>query len=120
MKVKINFYNSLKREFFYKGGSAMKGTVWGSTFQIASNKLEEIIEQYITYRIPAKRVVKNKYNFWVEFENGDIWRACTAKESMRGVRTNVAYIDHMISPIFIDTVIKHCTTALPFQATHYY
>lgn len=98
----------------------MKGAVWGSTFQIASNKLDEVIERYTMYKIPPKRTTKSKYNYWVEFENGDVWRACSAHESMRGVKSNVAYIDRLINPIFIDTVIKPCTTALPFQATHYY
>lgn len=98
----------------------MKGAVWGSTFQIASKKLDEVIEQYTMYRIPPRRVTKSKYNYWVEFENGDVWRACSARESMRGIKSNVAYIDQMISPIFVDTVIKPCTTAFPFQAVHYY
>ena len=98
----------------------MIGVVWGSTFKIASLKLNEIVEQYTLYRIPPTRLVKTKYNHWVEFENGDIWRACSAHESSRGIKSNVAYIDQMISPIFVDTVIKPCTTSLPFQAIHYY
>ena len=98
----------------------MKGVVWGSTFKIASKKLNEIIENYNLYRIPTKHIVKSKYNYYVTFENGDIWRACSSRESSRGVRANVSYIDQMISPIFVDTVIKPCTIAYPFQAVHYY
>ena len=98
----------------------MRGTVWGSTFQIASNKLDEIIKNYIQYHIPVRRIVKSKNNRWAEFENGDVWRACSAHESMRGIRSNISYIDYMISPIIIDSVIKPCTTAFPFQAVHYY
>ena len=98
----------------------MKGVVWGSTFQIATKKLDSVIEDYITYRINPKRIVKTKYNYYVEFENGDFWRACAARESARGLKTNIAYIDYMISPIFVDEVIKPCLTAYPFQASHYY
>lgn len=98
----------------------MRGAVWGATFQTAAKKLDSIIEDYIMYRINPRRITKTKYNYWVEFENGDFWRACSARESARGVRTNVAYIDHMISPIFVDEVIKPCTIAQPFQALHYY
>ena len=98
----------------------MRGVVWGSTFQIAIRKLDEIIEQYKRCQILPKRINKSKYNYFVEFENGDVWRACSQRESMRGIRSNIAYIDQMINPIFVDTVIKPCTTALPFQAIHYY
>jgi hypothetical protein len=94
----------------------MKGVVWGSTYYIASKKLDKVVEDYKTYRIKLLRIVKSKSNYWVEFENGDIWRACSARESARGLKANVAYIDHMISPIFIDEVIKPCLTAYPFQA----
>ena len=98
----------------------MKGVVWGSTYYIASKKLDEIVEDYKTYRIEPLRIVKSNNNYWVEFVNGDIWRACSARESARGLRANIAYIDHMISPIFIDEVVKPCTIAYPFQAFHYY
>lgn len=98
----------------------MKGVVWGSTFQIASKKLDKIVEDYKTYRIKPLRIVKSKNNHWAKFKNGDIWRACSARESARGLRANVAYIDHMISPILIDEIIKPCLTAYPFQAFHYY
>lgn len=98
----------------------MKGVVWGSTFSIAENKLNEIVEHYILYHIPVKQITKSKHNYCAIFENGDIWRACSAYESMRGVRANISYIDHMISPILVDTIIKPCTTAFPFQAFHYY
>ena len=98
----------------------MRGAVWGATFQTAIKKLDSVIEDYIMCRINPKQITKTKNNYWVEFENGDIWRACAARESALGIRTNVAYIDHMISPIFVDEVIKPHLTAYPFQAFHYY
>lgn len=98
----------------------MKGVVWGSTFQIATKQLDEIVNSYNLCRIPTKKIMKSKNNYLVVFENGDIWRACGARENMRGIRANVSYIDHMISPIIVDEIIKPCTIAYPFQATHYY
>ena len=98
----------------------MKGVVWGATSQTANDKLDQIIKDYRLYRIKPKTIRKSKNGYSVEFENGDIWRAIKACESTRGIRTNVSYIDRMISPMFVDEIIKPCTTACPFQAFHYY
>ena len=55
----------------------MRGVVWGSTFQIAISKLDEIIKQYRRCHILLKRTNKSKNNCLIEFENGDVWRACS-------------------------------------------
>ena len=55
----------------------MRGVVWGSTFQIAIRKLDEIIKQYKRCQILPKIINKSKYNYFVEFENSDVWRACS-------------------------------------------
>ena len=36
------------------------------------------------------------YEYWIEFSNGDIWRAVSARESARGNKVNVSYIDRKI------------------------
>lgn len=46
--------------------------------------------------------------------------AKSAKESARGYRCNISYIEATIPLEFIDTVIKHCTSAGPYQAIKYF
>ena len=98
----------------------MKGIVWGHTFQTAKEKLMEIQENYERYRIPVTRIKNSPYEYWIEFSNGDVWRAVSARESARGNKVNVSYIDRKIDPLFIDVIIRPCTIAFPYQAFRYY
>ena len=99
----------------------MKAIVWGSTFQSASRKLDEIEEQYKRYETtPLLTKRKNNRRHELVFANGDYWMACTAKESARALKCNISYIDARIDKDFVDLVIKHCTTLGPYTATHYY
>ena len=99
----------------------MKGIVWGLTFDSAVSKLEEIeayYKRYYTAR-PTRRI-RSKYEYIIEYDNGDIWRAVSARESSRGMKCNVSYIDARISEEFINCVIKPCTIAGPYHAINYY
>lgn len=99
----------------------MKGIIWGLTFNDAASKLEEIEADYKRYHVARlTRRICNKYEYRIEYDNGDVWRAATARESSRGVRCNVSYIDARISEEFINCVIKNCTTAGPYHAINYY
>lgn len=98
----------------------MKGIVWGHTFQTAKEQLMKIQEDYERCRIPVTRIKNNPYGYWIEFSNGDIWRATSATESARGNKVNVSYIDRKIDPLFIDVIIRPCTIAFPYQAFRYY
>ena len=98
----------------------MKGIVWGHTFQTAKEQLKKIQEHYELYHIPATRIKNSLHEYWIEFSNGDIWRAINATESARGNKVNISYIDRKIDPIFIDVIIRHCTVAPPYQAFRYY
>ena len=98
----------------------MKATIYGSTYERAFDKFEEIIEDYKSMRINPIRIVRSKSHAWVEFENGDCWRAARVSENCRGNRNNIAYVDHLISQEAVDTIIKPQLTLRPFTAIHYY
>ena len=99
----------------------MKAIVWGNTFERASKKLDEIEKEYERYRT-AKLIRKTKTKNYhiLEFDNKDYWEAKSARESARGSRCNISYIEATIPLEFIDTVIKHCTSAGPYQAIKYF
>ena len=82
----------------------MRGIVWGSSFQIAKNKLKEIEEQY-------ERLI---------YANGDMWQAVKAGENARGYKANISYIDRSIPDDLIDTIIKPATISPPYTAIHYF
>ena len=99
----------------------MKGIVWGLTFDSAVSKLEEIEAGYELYHVAKlTRRIRSKYAYIIEYDNGDIWRAASARESSRGMKCNVSYIDARISEEFINCVIKRCTIAGPYHAINYY
>lgn len=99
----------------------MKGIVWGLTFDSAVSKLEEIEADYQRYRVAKlTRRIRSKYEYSIEYDNGDRWRAVSARESSRGTKCNVSYIDARISEEFINCVIKRCTMEGPYHAINYY
>ena len=100
----------------------MRGIVWGSSFQIAKNKLKEIEEQYerLGYKPLTKRNGNASNTYELVYDNGDYWIACSAKESARGHKCNISYIDVQIDPEIIDRIIKPCTTSGPYQAFRYF
>lgn len=99
----------------------MRAIIWGTTFERASKKLDEIEKEYERYRT-AKLIkkIKTKNYHILKFDNKDYWIATSARESARGFRCNISYIDSMIPLGFIDTIIKHCTSAGPYQAIKYF
>ena len=99
----------------------MNGIVWGSTFERAVKKLEEIEENYLkntNEKILSRRKGSHSYEFVMT--NGDYWKAVSAHESMRGCKSNISYIDNEIDFDFISSVIKYCTKAYPYQAFKYF
>ena len=98
----------------------MIGTVWGSTTARANVQLQKIIGEYNWENVkPIKEKISLNSSF-VEFENGDRWKAVPAHEHWRGIKCNISYIDVEIPKDFIDTIIKHSTCVHPYQAFHYY
>ena len=100
----------------------MRGIVWGSSFQIAKNKLKEIEEQYerLGYKPLSKRNGDRTNVYEVVYANGDMWQAITANTNARGYKANISYIDRSISEYLIDVVIKHATVSPPYTAIHYF
>lgn len=93
----------------------MRGIVWGSTQDIATNKLIQVIKEYNMIGIIPSREVITKYNAWVRFENGDYWIATGAWESARGRKANISYVDRAINRNFFNTVIRNCTIGFPYR-----
>ena len=97
----------------------MKGVVWGSTLERAIKKLEDIENNYKNSFIPIVKKIKNKNQYLVMFENGDVWRATGAYVSKRQ-RCNISYIDLEIDSKFREEVIKPVTSFPPYNAIQYY
>ena len=98
----------------------MKGAVWGATMERARLKLWKIVEDYEKIGIKPIKRVNSISSAWVEFDNGDYWKAIGAHDSARGNSINISYIDHAISEDVVNCIIKPCTKAYPFQAINYY
>lgn len=100
----------------------MRGIVWGSSFQIAKNKLKEIEEQYerLGYKPLTKRNGNASNTYELVYANGDMWQAVRVSENARGYKVNVSYIDRAIPDHLIDTIIKPATISPPYTAIHYF
>lgn len=98
----------------------MRGIVWGSTTASAKSKLNHIIDKYIEFGYRVEDQSNNKFNAYVTFSNGDIWRAVRACESVRGIKCNVSYIERNISYDVYRTIIEPCTSRPPFTAIRLY
>ena len=83
-------------------------------------KLWKIVEDYEKIGIKPIKKVNSSSSAWVEFDNGDYWKAIGAHDSARGNSINISYIDHAISEDVVNCIIKPCTKAYPFQAINYY
>ena len=99
----------------------MRGIVWGKTIERSQDKLEKIIGDYIAMGYKVLEVRTTKHHTAILFDNGDYWQAIQATDNSRGQRCNVSYIDHELEKyISIISIIKHCTTAMPFHGITYF
>jgi hypothetical protein len=100
----------------------IKGIVYGSTFESASIKLTEIIDNYVQYfgEDVIEFVAKGKHTYTVEFTNGDTWQARGCSEHCRGLWCHVAYIERSIGRDTIATIIKPTIKGQPWTAYHYF
>ena len=102
----------------------MKGIIWYTNNEVGLQKLENIKNNYqkkginfIQYTSQKRGINKDEC---IIFENGDQWRTCWASDSMRGAACNISLIESEIPKEIVDTIIKPCTKALPYQAYNYY
>ena len=97
----------------------MKGIVWGPTFEIANEKLNNIKQDYLNLRYTIDKEIDNKHQHIIVFNNGDIWKAINASESHRGQRANLSYIHRSLltkdNPDYLPGMIRNCTYAQPWH-----
>ena len=99
----------------------MKGVVWYyKDKEAAINKLLQIKDSYNKIGIEIIKSSQSSNNYSFTFDNGDYWRIIYAGDSSRGYRMNISYISKDISNDIIISMIKHCTTAYPYTAYHFY
>lgn len=99
----------------------MKGVVWGLTFDAAVTKLRQIEKNYKrSHTAHLVRKIQNKSEHRLEYDNGDVWRAVSAREARLGLRYNISYIDARINKDIIDCIIKPCSIAYPYHAINYF
>lgn len=99
----------------------MRGIVWAYDYESGLMQLEQIKENYQSMGItPIRERISKHSGSEIIFDNKDIWKMVQARESARMCRTNISYIDRRIDQLFIQDIIKPCTTMLPYQAFRYY
>lgn len=97
----------------------MKGLVWGLHFEDGCRKLEWIIQNYVSIGYEPQ-IRRSKSEFSVSFDNGDYWKICRIQDCARGNKVNISYIDHRIPQEIVNTIIRPCTIALPYQGLYYF
>ena len=98
----------------------MIGIVWGKTRERAYHQLSQIIEDYHFKGIKAIKSINSIVNCFVDFENGDRWKAVSASDSARGNKCNISYIDKGIDIETIQTIIEPSTCCPPYQAFKFF
>lgn len=99
----------------------MRGVVWAYDYETGLAQLEQIKENYQSMRIaPIRERISKHSGCEIVFDNNDVWKMLPARESAKMCRTNISYIDRRIDQLFIQDIIKPCTTMLPYQAFRYY
>ena len=97
----------------------MKALVWGPTFEIANEKLNNIKQDYLNLRYTIDKEIDNKHQHIIVFNNGDIWKAINASESHRGQRANLSYIHRSLltedNPDYLSGMIRNCTYSGPWH-----
>ena len=98
----------------------MKAIVWyDQHLETAKEFIKMQIERYKLMGIEG-RVIGNKNFLHFYAENGDVWQTAPSRESSCGIKCNISYVEKGIPEDFINRVIKHCTTAYPYNAITYY
>lgn len=99
----------------------MRGIVWAYDHESGLTQLEQIKENYQYMGItPIRERISKHSSSEIIFDNKDIWKMVQARESAKMCRTNISYIDRRIDQLFIQEIIKPCTTMWPYQAFRYY
>ena len=98
----------------------MKAIVWYDKYlETAKGFIKTQIEKYKLMGIEG-RIVENKNFLCFYADNGDFWQTAPSRESSRGMKCNISYVEKSIPKEFINCVIKPCTVAYPYNAIAYY
>lgn len=98
----------------------MKAVVWyNNNIETAKEFIKMQIDRYNFARIEG-RVVESKDYLHFYADNGDFWQTMPSRESGRGVKCNISYIERGIPEEIINCVIRPCTRAHPYNAIDYY
>ena len=97
----------------------MKGVIWSCDKAIDGNqKLEYIIDRYEWAGIPVTQHVIKKDGSLAKFANGDSWRVVGMSENVRGIKSNIAWIDSRVDEGFFHTRIRY--TLISYDGPCYY
>lgn len=98
----------------------MKAIVWYDKYlETAKEFIKTQIERYKLMGIEGQVIdSKNSLRFYAD--NGDFWQTSPSRESSRGMKCNISYVERGVPEEFISRVIKPCTTAYPYNAITYY
>jgi hypothetical protein len=99
----------------------MKGVIWrkSSESEAAEILFEQIIMNYDFMGIGGQtRKTKDSMRF--KADNGDYWEVLPARESFRGKKCNISYIERGIPRDIVYNIILPCTVAYPFRAVTYF
>ena len=96
----------------------MKGIIYyNSNWENGIAQLRQVEENYNRMKISTIRSHYMRHGSWVQFENGDTWRVLGAKDSARGYRWNIAYVERSIDLDTYRCIISPAAFDFPFSAT---
>ena len=98
----------------------MKAIVWyDKHIETAKEFIKTQISRYKIMGIEVQ-IIESKNFFRFNAENGDLWQTAPVRESSRGIKCNISYVEKGIPEELINRIIKPCTTAYPHNAITYY
>ncbi len=99
----------------------MKGIIWrkSSESEAAEILFEQIIMNYDFIGIGGQ-TIKSKDFMRFKADNGDYWEVLSVRESFRGKKCNISYIERGIPREIVYNIILPCTVAYPFRAITYF
>ena len=99
----------------------MKGIIYyNSNFENGIAELKRIVERYKQMEISTTYCNYSRNGALATFENGDSWRVLGAKDSSRGYRCNVAYIERSIDYNTYQVIIGPAMFEFPYSAMRFW
>ena len=97
---------------------SIKGIIYySSNWENGIAQLKQIEENYNRMKITTTRSHYMRHGSWIQFENGDVWKVLGAKDSARGYKWNIAYIERSVNLNTYRCIIAPAAIDFPFAAT---